>query len=143
MIMDNISGGGLKMTNNELLVRSSLQNTQPKVETTKQEIAVTQRNEVVSKPAIEKEELSGSNLAEQKSEDKKEVLHEKVAQLNEHMQHLNRSLQFSVDETSGDTVVKVIDAETKEVVRQIPSQDVIDARNAVSEYRGLLLETKV
>jgi len=130
------------MANNDLLVSSSLQNIRPKVESNKQDAVKQPSVDLVSKTAIEENDSQEVKPSGQK-EDSLEALQEKVSQLNEHMQSLNRSLQFSIDETSGDTVVKVIDAETKELVRQIPSQDVIDARNAVAEYRGILLETKV
>jgi flagellar protein FlaG len=70
-------------------------------------------------------------------------LQEKVTELNDYMQNFNRSLQFTVDDSSGDTVVKVIDSDTDEVVRQIPSQDLLDVRNAAERYRGILLEVKV
>jgi flagellar protein FlaG len=58
------------------------------------------------------------------------------------MQNLNRSLQFSVDDESGDTVIKVVDSETEELVRQIPSEEILRARNAIEKYRGILLETQ-
>jgi flagellar protein FlaG len=72
-----------------------------------------------------------------------EALRDKVAKMNDYMQNFNRSLKFSVDEGSGDTIVKVIDSETEKVVRQIPSEEVLDARNAIEKFRGLLLEVKV
>jgi flagellar protein FlaG len=69
-----------------------------------------------------------------------EEVRESVASLNQHMQNLNRSLQFSVDETSGQTVVQVIDADTEELVRQIPAQELIDVKNALDKYRGILFQ---
>jgi flagellar protein FlaG len=69
-----------------------------------------------------------------------EEVRESVASLNQHMQNLNRNLQFSVDETSGETVVQVIDADTEELVRQIPAQEIIDVKNALDKYRGLLFQ---
>lgn len=96
--------------------------------------------------AVQKEHTESANenaAFETTRQDQKQKLEEKVAQLNDYVQHLNRNLEFSIDEQSGDTIIKVIDAETKELVRQIPSQEIIDVRNAVDKYRGLLLETKV
>ena len=46
-----------------------------------------------------------------------------VQQLNQFAQNFQRSLQFSVDKASGETVVRVLDANTKEVIRQIPSEE--------------------
>jgi flagellar protein FlaG len=85
------------------------------------------------------------NVEQQKVEEtspfvSEEEVRESVASLNQHMQNLNRSLQFSVDETSGQTVVQVIDADTEELVRQIPAQELIDVKNALDKYRGILFQ---
>jgi uncharacterized FlaG/YvyC family protein len=91
-------------------------------------------------------EVTGIDNAEQQKGEgtspfvSKEEVRESVASLNQHMQNLNRSLQFSVDETSGQTVVQVIDADTEELVRQIPAQELIDVKNALDKYRGLLFK---
>jgi len=45
-----------------------------------------------------------------------------VAQMNEFIQSTQRDLHFSFDPDSGDTIVKVIDRNTQEVIRQIPDQ---------------------
>lgn len=45
-----------------------------------------------------------------------------VAQMNEYIQSTQRDLQFTYDAGSGETVVKVLDRETQEVIRQIPDE---------------------
>ncbi|MFC3115499.1 flagellar protein FlaG [Cellvibrio fontiphilus] len=45
-----------------------------------------------------------------------------VAQMNEYIQSTQRDLNFSYDPESGETVVKVLDRETQEVIRQIPDE---------------------
>ncbi len=45
-----------------------------------------------------------------------------VAQMNEYIQSTQRDLHFSYDKASGDTVVKVLDRSTQEVIRQIPDE---------------------
>ena len=47
----------------------------------------------------------------------------KVDELNGLMQSIRRELHFSIDSDSGRTVIKVVDAETQEIVRQIPSEE--------------------
>jgi flagellar protein FlaG len=132
------------MANNDLLVQSSLP-TLPKQAETKQQAAReaspavvvldTQQTATATSKSLEQQELERQQRAE--------ALQDKVAELNDYMQNFNRSLQFTVDDSSGDTVVKVIDSNTDEVVRQIPSQALLDARNAAEKYRGILLEVKV
>lgn len=45
-----------------------------------------------------------------------------VAQMNEYIQSTQRDLHFSYDKASGETVVKVLDRSTQEVIRQIPDE---------------------
>lgn len=52
---------------------------------------------------------------------------------------IRSELNFSVDEGSGINVVKVIDANTKEVIRQIPSREIIQLAQALDKVQGLLV----
>lgn len=55
----------------------------------------------------------------------KERLDRAVEQLNDYVQSVRRELHFSVDPASGRTVVKVLDPQTDQVIRQIPSAEVL------------------
>lgn len=57
-----------------------------------------------------------------------------VEHLNTNIQSLNRNLEFSIDEGSGAMVVKVVDADTKEVIRQIPREEVLALAQHLKEY---------
>lgn len=48
-----------------------------------------------------------------------------AAQIDSYMKSVNRSLEFRVDKDSGRTVVSVRDAETGELIRQIPGEEVL------------------
>jgi flagellar protein FlaG len=48
-----------------------------------------------------------------------------IARLNEIMSSTRRALHFQVDESSGRTVITVINEKTNEVVRQIPSEELL------------------
>lgn len=48
-------------------------------------------------------------------------------------------LQFSIDGDTKQTVVKVVDTQTGNVIRQIPSQELIDIAKAMDRAKGLLL----
>jgi flagellar protein FlaG len=52
-------------------------------------------------------------------------MEETVGKLSDFVQSIQRSLEFSVDEESGRTVVKVMDTKTDEVIRQIPPEEVL------------------
>lgn len=56
-----------------------------------------------------------------KSEEKKQV-QDAVAKIQEYVQSTERTLDFRIDEDSGQTVVKVLDAQSEKLIRQIPSE---------------------
>jgi flagellar protein FlaG len=66
-------------------------------------------------------------------------LHAAVKKINESMPPSAQSLQFSIDEDSKDIVVKVIDQSTKEVVRQIPTEEALEIAKSLDKMRGLLI----
>lgn len=64
-----------------------------------------------------------------------------VEKLNEFIKTSSSSnLQFSVDEESGIRVIKVVDPETKEIIRQMPSKEVVEIAKAVGKLQGMLIK---
>ena len=61
-----------------------------------------------------------------------------VQQIDSYVRNLGRSLAISVDEASGSYVVQVQNMETKEVVRQIPSEEVLKISQAIEERNSAL-----
>jgi flagellar protein FlaG len=80
-----------------------------------------------------------------KEEVSTEKAQEVVEQLNNHAQSINRNLQFSVDDDSGKTVIRVINSETAELVRQIPSEEVLrlseTIRESIEGSTGVIVQT--
>lgn len=62
-----------------------------------------------------------------------------IKQLNDYVQSVNRDLLFTVDKDSGRTVIKVVDSSTKEVIRQFPSEEVLQVAKELSKGHGLLI----
>ena len=54
------------------------------------------------------------------------------------MKGLGRSLAITVDDRSGDFIVQVQNAQTKEVIRQIPSEEVMRIAAAVEDRNDAL-----
>lgn len=52
----------------------------------------------------------------------RESLQSAVAKMNEYVQSTQRDLQFSYDEELSSTIVRVLDRQTQEVIRQIPDE---------------------
>lgn len=66
-----------------------------------------------------------------------------VERLNQLIQSVRRELHFSVDDTSGDTIIQVIDAETREVLRQIPGDEVLNLAERLQTDGRLLADVHV
>ncbi len=66
-----------------------------------------------------------------------------VSDLNSLAQRMRRELQFSVEEDSGELVVKIIDKETDEVVRQIPPEVLLELRKRMTEAAGAIFSDSV
>ena len=77
-----------------------------------------------------------------KAQQSREALHEAMVGLSELIQSQRRSLQFSVDATSGRTVIRVLDAETQEMIRQIPAEEVVNLSRWLKGSSGALLDAK-
>ena len=65
----------------------------------------------------------------------KEELVGAVSQMQDFAQMLNRELQFDVDEDLGRTVVRVVDKESGDLIRQIPSDEVLALAKQMKEMR--------
>ena len=73
-----------------------------------------------------------------------------VSKLSDFVQSVQRDLLFTVDDNTGDTVIIVKDSRTDEVVRQIPSEDLLqlaqnlrDLQEKLESSKGNLLEVRV
>lgn len=72
----------------------------------------------------------------------RDTLNHAVQAVSDFIQPINSSLQFSVDEDSGKTVVKVIDTDTQKVLHQIPSKEMLELAKALDTMKGLLIKQK-
>lgn len=73
----------------------------------------------------------------------RQELDKAVKDVSEFVGVVNADLSFSVDEDTGRTVVKVIDNATKEVIKQIPSKEVLELAKALDGIKGLLVKQNV
>ena len=66
-----------------------------------------------------------------------------MERMQEHVESYDRNLRFSLDEELGRTVIKVIDSETDELVRQIPQEEVLEVARALEKNGGFLPDAEV
>ena len=88
--------------------------------------------------------------AQQQSQSAQELA-QATRDLSDYIQTVSRSLQISVDQDLGSTVITVMDSDTDEIVRQIPSEEVLQiarflqeqqasAESSAAAVRGLLVD---
>jgi flagellar protein FlaG len=67
-----------------------------------------------------------------------------VQKINETVKSLNQSvgLEFSTDEDTKIRLVKLVDTNSKEVLRQIPTEEVVTIAKALDKLQGLLVRDK-
>jgi flagellar protein FlaG len=82
------------------------------------------------------------SVADKDQQSEAEVLAEVVEQLSEVVTLMNKGLAFSVDEDSGSAIVKVMDIDTGDIIRQIPSEEALELAQKLQDVKGLLLKTQ-
>lgn len=95
----------------------------------------------VNKPAVAPLVDSVAEVTASKDSDSKK-LKAAVQEIEKFVQSVKRNLEFSIDETSGKVVVKVIASETGEVVRQIPSEEALKLADNLSNASSVLFNAK-
>lgn len=72
----------------------------------------------------------------------REEVEDAVATIQDFVQSVHRSINFAVDDGSGRVVVKVTDAGSGDVIRQIPSEEALSLAENLSEVRSLLFKAE-
>ena len=70
-----------------------------------------------------------------------------VSELKDYVQNSQRNLDFQVDDATGRVVVKVIDANSNTLIRQIPSEEILALSRRLADsmedsQKGMFLELK-
>ncbi len=63
-----------------------------------------------------------------------------VVELSKMVQNLQRDLVFSLDSKNGSTILRVVDRETEDIIREIPSEDIRRIRERMKEFSGILFK---
>ena len=73
-----------------------------------------------------------------------EAAAEEIAEkMNQVSSVFNTSLAFSVDKPTGKTVIKVLDRETNEIIRQIPPEEMLRLIGKMRYVMGMLLDVEI
>ncbi len=104
--------------------------------------------DIESQKNIEKENKTVTGQSEVKaSKESRETTDEKISRITELMENYVRSMQkdikIKVDNETGDIMVKVISEDNGKVIREIPSEEMLDLAARMEELAGTIFDQKV
>jgi len=129
---------------------NTITHNQPPALTGNRSSEIVETNKTASKTKTEDitEDIKSEETAEatETAENQQELdIEAAVTDINEYTQNLQRSLKFSVSEESGRTIIQVYNTETKELIRQIPHEELATISEALQQgiREGILFKQHV
>jgi len=95
--------------------------------------------QVVAQVVATEIKSSGVNEAAQPT---REVVAKAAADLQEFVSSMGRNLNFSVDETTGYNVVRVVNPDTGELIRQLPSEELLKISRDFQRLNNVLVSQR-
>ena len=86
-------------------------------------------------------EIKPSNV-QKESQITQDVVAKAATQIQNFVQEMGRNLSFTVDETTGYNVVRVMNPETNEVIRQLPSEELLKIARSMEQLNNVLVNQK-
>lgn len=120
------------------VVKNGYSSPTPVRETTAAPLPFTANKAAASRSATTSTETVPENTVTQKPQPDSAQLKEAVSKLNDYTQSISRKLSFSIEESTGRTVIKVYDAETDELIRQIPPEETLRLAEVIGEQSNNL-----
>lgn len=74
--------------------------------------------------------------------EQKQQVEEAVKAVKEFIQPMASNLAFEIDDDTGRTIIKITEASTGELIRQIPSEEMLEIAKALDRLQGLLVKQK-
>jgi flagellar protein FlaG len=102
-------------------------------------ISVVSDAELVKK--VVNTEIKDSNVSAN-TQPSREAVAKAAEQIQTFVKEMGRNLDFSIDETTGYNVVKVVNPDTNEVVRQLPSEELLKIARSMENWNSVLVNQK-
>ncbi|MBQ3105706.1 MAG: flagellar protein FlaG [Lachnospiraceae bacterium] len=116
----------------------------PKAETTEGQVQDVSAVKVDAQTAVVAKSSESNGKNEKKGEEKKqpstEALKKAVENINKNMQ--NSSAIFGIHEETNRVTIKIVDKETKEVIKELPPEKTLDMIAKAWELAGILVDEK-
>lgn len=101
-----------------------------------------ERKQQVGGAEVGKEEAAAQVAAGEKVAVSREQVESAVSTIQEFVQSVRRNVNFSLEDASGRVVVKVTDASSGDIIRQIPSEEALQLAESLEEVRSLLFKAE-
>jgi len=88
-------------------------------------------------------EIADGDVKSSTSSPGRTELEDAITKVQKAVEPVARALQFSIDDATGKAIVKVVDSNTDEVIRQIPSEELLSIARALDKLQGLLVKQEV
>ncbi len=106
-----------------------------------QQSGVIGPNKAVARQGLSENEQSVPSTKES-SQPSNQQLEYAAENLNQHVQNLKRDLHFSVDDDTGETIIRVVDSESQKTIRTIPSEEFLSMSEQLNQTVGMLLNAQ-
>lgn len=98
--------------------------------------------ENTSKVAAPSVQVAASAVQAVSPAEERQKVKQAVEQVNKAVPSFSHNLQFSVDEDTNKNIVRVVDTESGELIRQIPAQEIIEIAKALDKLQGMIIRQK-
>ena len=111
-----------------------------------QPVAVAEAQPVVHQSFQPKSPENGTNLNDEKAREQNVEMDNKkvqnaVADLNKKMN--NTFCQYGIHEGTGRVTIKILDKDTKDVIKEFPAEETLDLIEKVWELAGIMVDKKL
>lgn len=93
-------------------------------------------------PAVRTQEGQNQQTDNGRNSPSRDEVEDAVSRLSKFVAPNQSEINFAVDESSGIRVVKIIDRNSNEVIRQMPSEEAVALARALDKLQGLLIKDK-
>jgi flagellar protein FlaG len=93
-----------------------------------------------STPRVDMKPTLPAEIKDEPSQASTDQIKQAVEDMNQSMKQQSLGLEFTIDDDTDRSVVKVIDSETKEVIRQFPSQETLQIAKSLDDTLGKIIK---
>jgi flagellar protein FlaG len=106
-------------------------------------VVATRSNVDVIPPSVPVNETPATEKQDTLQQPSPAELKQAVENINKSLKQSNKNLEFSVDTDTKKVLVKLVDTETGDVIREIPGEEALAIARSIDQYQqGLLLKQK-